>query len=201
MGGNSMRTRFRLGALAAAAALTLGTTLWLATPANAVAGTYYFSFNKTSSTPTSNPSSKLVFWHSLNPDYPPTQMASWKAGSGQSTNPCQKSVGWLPNGHYTIKQAYLNHLGGTGGVNGPALELSNHACSDGTVRTELFIHSSYPWSSTHYMSEGCIKLASSGTPSTASGDVKSAYNQWVNVHPETKTSGNGVSDALTVFGP
>jgi hypothetical protein len=193
-----MRSRFRLGGLAVAAALSLGTVFCLATPANAVAGTYYYTFTKTSSTPTSAPTSKLLFWHSLNPDYPPKLVGQWKAGSGSSTNSCTSNVGWLPNGTYKIKQAFSNHHGD---VTGPALYLSDKACSAGTLRTELFIHSSYPWSSGHYKSLGCIKLASTGTPSTAGGDIKAAYNNWVAVHPESTSENHPVSNALYVSGP
>ena len=193
-----MRIRFRIGGLAAATALALGTALCLATPANAVAGTYYFTFTKTSSTDTASPSSKLLFWHSLNPDYPPKLMAQWTAGSGQSKDPCATNVGWLPNGTYKIKQAFPNH---SGTVTGPALYLSDHACSTGKLRTALFIHSSYPWYSSHYMSNGCLKLASTGSAATAGGDIKSAYNNWVSVHPETTSAGHDVSGALYVSGP
>src|SRR4051794_2374900 len=194
----AMRIRFRLGALAATTALSVGAALCLATPAHAITGKYYFTLAKTSSTPTSNPSSSLFFWHSTNPDYPPKIVGHWKAGSGQSKDPCATNVGWLPNGTYKIRQAFPNH---SGTVTGPALYLSDHACSTGRLRTALFIHSSYPWSSSHYMSNGCIKLASTGTPSTAGGDIRTAYNQWVGVHPETTSSGHDVSGALIVSGP
>jgi hypothetical protein len=194
-----VRVRFRLGALAATAALSLGTVVCLVTPANAATNPYFFSFAKTNSTPTSNPSSSLFWWHNNpNPDYPPKIIAHWQAGSGQSTNSCTKNVGWLPNGNYKITQAFLNH---SGTVTGPALELSDHACSNGTMRTELFIHSSYPWSSGHYMSNGCLKLSSTGSPSTAGGNIKAAYNDWVNIYPLTKSSGHAVSNALIVSGP
>lgn len=103
------------------------------------------------------------------------------AGSGTAGyDECKKSTassppgGPIPAGSYDVTAHYLNH---TGTVTGPAIQLSDHLCYDGkTLRTELFMHSSYPWSSSHYHSEGCIKVSNTGGPSPASGDVMAMYN-------------------------
>jgi hypothetical protein len=108
-----------------------------------------------------------------------------RAGSGTGTNAensCVKNQGWLPNGTYTVVATYKNH---TGTVTGPAIQLSNKACSSGTLRTELFIHSNYPWSSSHYNSNGCIKVSSTGTAASPGGDILNVYNNVVNHHIKT----------------
>ena len=95
---------------------------------------------------------------------------TWRAGSGQSMDDCASGIGWLPNGTYSVYGTYWNYPGTT--VQGPAVYISNKACSNGsTIRTELFVHSSYPWSSNRYYSNGCIKLSSTGTPAAAGGDI------------------------------
>jgi hypothetical protein len=118
---------------------------------------------------------------------------STRAGSGldpYAYDDCHSNYGWTPDsgltdtrtttlksetGPYRVTGTYANYSGS--GVTGPAVALSNHLCSAGTtLRTALFIHSSYPWSTSHYSSEGCIKVESTGTPSTAGGDVKTVYN-------------------------
>jgi hypothetical protein len=68
---------------------------------------------------------------------------SWRAGSGLNTNPCDKDNGdgvggWLPNGWYDVLE--MNHSWNGSAVRGRVWRLENKACSDGTFRTELFIH-------------------------------------------------------------
>ena len=66
---------------------------------------------------------------------------SWRAGSGfegqAATNACAKGRGWLPNGTYSFIQ-YDDYWGQL--IKGRAFYLGNKACRNGTVRTELFIH-------------------------------------------------------------
>ncbi|WP_050668445.1 L,D-transpeptidase [Luteipulveratus halotolerans] len=80
----------------------------------------------------------------------------YRAGSGDgSKDPCYKNHGWLPNGRYDVRM-YANYPGTT--VRGKAFWLSDKSCGNGVTRTELFIHTSSPWSSSRYYSNGCIKL-------------------------------------------
>lgn len=79
-----------------------------------------------------------------------------RAGSGEgSTNGCIQNQGWLPNGRYHIQEAFSNHQGI---ITGHAFYLNDTKCSDGTLRSALFIHSSYPWDPSRYFSDGCIKV-------------------------------------------
>lgn len=104
---------------------------------------------------------------------------TWRAGSGfrgkDATDPCEKGRGWLPNGRYSFVQ-YDNYWGNL--IKGRAFSLGSKACHDGTVRTELFIHTEtgdrnrqcadrkgdqvcrweYP-KFNDYRSRGCIKLS------------------------------------------
>jgi hypothetical protein len=116
----------------------------------------------------------------------PTQVV-WtvRAGSGNgpnAENSCVKNQGWLPDGTYSITATFHDH---DGTVTGPAVELSNKACHDGTERTALFIHSSYPWSTAHYNSDGCIKVSNTGGPSNASGNALTMYEDTVDYHVHT----------------
>lgn len=98
---------------------------------------------------------------------------SWRSGAGTGTNPCVKNVGWLPNGFYTSWGHYQNYNGTS--VRGRVWRISDKACPDGTLRTELFIHSEQTsdnrqvcqpgvdvttcWEGDgDYRSNGCIKL-------------------------------------------
>lgn len=91
-----------------------------------------------------------------------------RAGSGNgNTNPCATDEGWLPNGTYSGS-------GGHGGtdfdlyyktdrsevIRGWVWYLGDRQCSNGTWRTELFIHSQgySGWSVSNYASKGCIKI-------------------------------------------
>lgn len=104
------------------------------------------------------------------------ETARWRAGSGSSTNACQKQTtttpgGWLPNGSYGTPAYYENYPGQL--ITGPAIRLTDMACEPGSgiIRDELFIHSSYPWSSSRYASHGCIKVLNTNGPSPASGHI------------------------------
>ena len=55
----------------------------------------------------------------------------------------------------------------TGIITGHAFQLNDTKCYNGTPRTELFIHTSYPWSTSRYHSEGCVKVNNT--------DINTAY--------------------------
>src|SRR6478736_6395548 len=64
----------------------------------------------------------------------------WRAGSGyfrDSTNACRKNRGWLPDGTYRPRlfRDYHGNL-----IKGRAILLGQKRCADGTMRTDLFIH-------------------------------------------------------------
>lgn len=83
-------------------------------------------------------------------------LGTWRAGSGTVKNSCTKNKGWLPNGTYKVRKYYSNHQGT---IKGKAWYVSDHKCSNGTKRTELFIHTKKPWPGTSgYYSNGCVKV-------------------------------------------
>ncbi|MEU6373981.1 L,D-transpeptidase family protein [Streptomyces sp. NPDC046909] len=146
----------------------------------------YLQFKKNSSNP-SNSKLSFVYVHIVNDISHSTTVATWRAGSGQgSTNACKRNQGWLPNGTYKIKTFYKHHNGGLHGVNGLAWLLNDTTCSNGTPRTELFIHSEmkpdgtqgsaepYRWDgNSDYKSNGCIKLKPSDIRRLK--DLRSSY--------------------------
>ncbi|MEV0679126.1 hypothetical protein AB0I60_21660 [Actinosynnema sp. NPDC050436] len=106
-----------------------------------------------------------------------TVRGQWRAGSGngaQIKNSCAKNRGWLPNGNYDGRLHAADYNGSA--IKGVAWYLSDKKCHNGTLRTELFIHSemtrnggqqctSRPddptcWEGAQdYASNGCIKLS------------------------------------------
>jgi hypothetical protein len=153
---------------------------------------YYFEYIKNASSMYN--STLLLQENTGEPGRGPVTVHSWRSGSGLNSdqNDCDNGTaavnyreGWLPDGTYTITQAFPNH---TGTITGPALQLSDHACSSGVrMRTQLFIHSSYPWSSGHYESDGCVKVSNTGGPSPASGDIESVYQAYLSASPHPAT--------------
>jgi hypothetical protein len=114
---------------------------------------------------------------------------AWRAGSGftpHSTNACKKNDGWLPNGGYRPR-LHANYWGSL--IKGRAISLGAKQCANGTLRTDLFIHTEqgdrnsqcpdragdqvcrweYPRIN-DYRSFGCIKLSP--------GDLKELYAAW-----------------------
>ncbi len=76
----------------------------------------------------------------------------------ETNDPAPEGGGWLPDGTYTISNYFVYK--NTGDMRGPAWDIGDHVCSDGsTVREDLFIHSKSPWSSSSYESFGCIKIS------------------------------------------
>ena len=114
---------------------------------------------------------------------------SWRAGSGftrHSTNACRRNDGWLPNGYYAPR-LHANYHGSL--IKGRAISLGAKQCANGTLRTDLFIHTEqgdrnrqcpdrpgdqvcrweYPRID-DYRSYGCIKLRPH--------DLKELYDAW-----------------------
>lgn len=92
-----------------------------------------------------------------------------RGGSGNgSTNECASNAGWLPSGDYGYGSGghaqtnfhLINKTWGLAVVRGWVWNLGNRQCSNGTWRTELFIHSqgTSGWTSSNYASAGCVKI-------------------------------------------
>ncbi len=65
---------------------------------------------------------------------------SWRAGSGftrTSTDACRRNDGWLPDGRYQ-PQLHANYWGRW--IKGRAIYLGAKRCANGTLRTDLFVH-------------------------------------------------------------
>ncbi|GAB7184231.1 hypothetical protein ATKI12_4062 [Kitasatospora sp. Ki12] len=103
-------------------------------------------------------------------------VASYRAGSGlgasaEGRDSCRTNKGWLPDGTYRI-EGHETHRDRV--IKGFAIALSDKKCSDGTLRSDLFIHSemkadgsqgtakepeSTRWDGDQdYRSYGCVKL-------------------------------------------
>ncbi|MEO5708812.1 MAG: hypothetical protein ABIQ59_03215 [Nocardioidaceae bacterium] len=117
------------------------------------------------------------------------QKLSWRAGAGyfrDSTDACRKNNGWLPDGTYQPRLArdYGGNL-----IKGRAIYLGQKQCANGTMRTDLFIHTEQGAGSRQcanrpgdqvcrweyprindYRSYGCIKLSP--------GDLHELYDAW-----------------------
>jgi hypothetical protein len=107
------------------------------------------------------------------------ERADWRAGSGfggpSTTNECVRGRGWLPDGAYSFVQ-YDDYRGNL--IKGRAFFLGSKRCRNGTLRTELFIHTEtgagnhqcanrpgdqicrWEWPKVNdYRSAGCIKMS------------------------------------------
>ena len=107
------------------------------------------------------------------------ERATWRAGSGfggpHTRDACYRNRGWLPNGVYSFVQ-HENYWGSL--IKGRAFSLGSKACHDGTVRTDLFLHTEqgdrntqcadrkgdqvcrWEWPKFNdYRSAGCIKMS------------------------------------------
>ena len=103
----------------------------------------------------------------------------WRAGSGfggpSTTRECVRGRGWLPDGRYSFVQ-YDDYWGNL--IKGRAFFLGSKRCRNGTMRTELFIHTEtgahnrqcrnrpgdqvcrWEWPGINdYRSAGCIKMS------------------------------------------
>ena len=114
---------------------------------------------------------------------------SWRAGAGftkRSTDACRRDDGWLPDGSYRPR-LYADYWGSL--IKGRAIGLGQKPCADGTVRTDLFIHTEQDARSRQcpdtrgdqacrwehprvndYRSRGCIKLSP--------GDLRELWRAW-----------------------
>jgi hypothetical protein len=97
----------------------------------------------------------------------------YRAGSGSGTDACQHN-NWIPLGTYDVR-LHDDHYAGSD-IRGRVWYLSDYSCSNGVVRTELFVHSEetsdqgqdcptggddpFCWEGPNdYYSNGCIKVA------------------------------------------
>jgi len=161
------------GGVLALGGFIAGLTPAQAAPSGAQAIKYHFVFDKKTNT-----DSRLILVKTQ-PNKPAQKVASWRAGSGTTTDSCAKNKGWLPNGTYEIKRYNTNYNGSL--IKGYAFQLSDKRCKPGgTLRNELFIHSEMKrdgnqgsteptrWDgNSDYKSAGCIKLKPS--------DIRSVY--------------------------
>lgn len=135
--------------------------------------------------------------------------SSWRAGSGlppSGTDACEINVGWLPNGWYDSPSGMTDHYEGSL-IHGRVWRLQDKACSGGTVRTELFIHTEETvpnnqdcgpllpnddlpecWdmravsggtvASWDYRSEGCIKVRRDSPEGSWTGDMGPVHSTY-----------------------
>lgn len=144
---------------------------------------------------------------------------SWRAGSGLTTDPCEKNKGWLPNGWYD--SPFMDHNYAGNAIRGRVWRLSDKACG-GIDRTELFIHTEetssnrqictsasdddwcwdgYPsrTSATNdYASEGCIKIRRASPEHDNSEDLVPLHYSW---HNQLGLGHESRTDALYVYNP
>jgi len=179
-----MRATGTVVGLTALAALG-GSLLAVAPPAHAASYTYEWFYTKN---PNNYTDGTLQLERINDSSGGVSEIWSTRAGSGNTGgganpyNDCTTDHGWIPNGTYSITATFADH---TGAVEGPAVELSDHVCSKGTVtRTALFMHSLYPWNG-QYISNGCIVMSNSGGPSNASGAVETMYQDTVKYDVKT----------------
>jgi hypothetical protein len=100
-------------------------------------------------------------------------VTSWyRAGSGSGTDACQTN-NWIPLGGFNVNFHSDNYAGSL--IQGRVWSLSDYQCSNGVIRTELFVHSQetssqgqqcpsgtpdFCWDTDNdYYSNGCIKVA------------------------------------------
>ncbi|HVV29593.1 MAG TPA: hypothetical protein VHC41_01810 [Mycobacteriales bacterium] len=158
-------TRRRLAFLFAVA---IAIPLLLLCPSRAAAGTtnYFWFYGE-------NTSQQYDARLELVGNYTGTVFWSAHTGSGLPGyfDDCVTNKGWIPAGTGAITGYSYNYPGTS--VVGPVLILANRPCHTGAViRTELFVHSKYPWVPNNYQTNGCIKSWSTGTPSTAGGAIR-----------------------------
>jgi hypothetical protein len=133
-------------------------------------------------------------WKWTHPPNPTEFAASWRAGSGTSTNECRRAEGWLPAGWYS----QWGHWNGydQSAIKGRVWWVQDKYCADGvTKRVELFIHSEETASngqqctSTYddrfcwervadYYSLGCIKLARPSPVANFPNDLGNAHRTY-----------------------
>jgi hypothetical protein len=157
----NIRVSRRLLRWFAIGAASIGLAGIYATPAQADT-TYYiaaFTFTKNWSQPDHSSLNLTIRAVVSGVLKPPSVNVTVRAGSGDgTTDGCVVDHGWLPNGTYHVQEVFYDRASI---ITGHAFWLNDTYCSNGTKRSALFIHSSYPWSDTNpddYVSEGCIKV-------------------------------------------
>jgi hypothetical protein len=165
---------------------------------------HYFEFAKGT-----NINSTLRWWYT--DEYGRCNRSlEWRAGSGENTNACDAVTpndpdgGWLPNGWYDLQGHWNDYAGAS--IRGRVWWMQDKRCSDGTLRTELFIHTEetsangqdcssaaddpWCWDSTaaysgagagtnDFYSQGCIKVrrqSPEGSWPDAMSDVHSTWH-------------------------
>jgi hypothetical protein len=186
-----MKRRFAVAAVAAAVALAS------APPAGAFLT--WFDFTRQS-----NAWSTLrLVWEQVPGHF---SSAAWRGGSGTSTNACWINRGWLPGGWYDLWGHWNNYDGSA--IKGRVFRLQDKACWNGTLRTELFIHSEetagngqycptpyddpFCWEGDFdYYSSGCIKV-------NHWGDLAYLHSGWHEKSGDGRHGAFWINDALYV---
>jgi hypothetical protein len=174
------RRRLARGPLAALL-ITMLLVLTQSRPAEAQVITWgHFDFYENRNAANNNLVLKWISIREVDGNLEPARVrGTWRSGSGSSDtrinkNPCRVSKGWLPPGWYDG----LFHAGNYNGsrIKGMVWKVQDMPCSNGTRRTDLFIHSEetasrgqscptsgddpFCWEGTgDYYSEGCIKIS------------------------------------------
>jgi hypothetical protein len=196
--------------LAILAVSSLVATIFPMHPASANRSCNYLAFRKD----TNKNSVLLAYWTF---DGNCAGSASWRAGSGVSTDGCEENKGWLPNGWYD--SPFMDHSYNGVYIRGRVWRLSDKQCQAGAWRTELFIHSEEtptntqlctsntddPWcwdgtpngdATNDYASEGCVKVRRNSPEHNKSADLGPLHDRWHNSLGLTHSSR---SDALYVY--
>lgn len=178
----------------------------VAPSASAARSCGYFDFKRVSNI---NSDLKLKMYDTLGS----CVVSTWRAGAGTTQDPCQRNYGWLPTGWYDM-WGHWNDYAGTA-IRGRVWYVQDKACSDGTVRTELFLHSEEtssrtqectsssddPWcwdktkacsscaeGTNDYYSNGCIKIRRKSPEGSWAGDLDAVHDSWHNLVSSTHGS-------------
>jgi len=175
----------------------------LAVPREGKAWLTWFDFQRVSNT-----SSVLTMtWEQIPGHY---STASWRAGSGTSTDACWIAHGWLPTGWYDLT-GHWDYYDGSA-IKGRVWHLQDKPCWNGTWRSELFIHSEetsdegqycpsayddpFCWEGDFdYCSEGCVKVAHAGWAPT---DIRLVHDGWHNKSGDNRHGAFWANDFLYV---
>jgi hypothetical protein len=158
----------------------------LAAPATAADGWWTFDRNTNLSS--------VLSWRWTNPPDTTEHIRTWRAGSGTTTNECEKGKGWLPAGWYSLRGHWNDYPGTV--VRGRVWWIQDKYCASGTtLRTELFIHTEetrergqyctaayddpFCWErEADYYSLGCIKLARPSPVAPFPADMAGAHSYY-----------------------
>jgi hypothetical protein len=169
-------------------ALTLATLFALTLPAAAPAANGWWAFNRNTNL------DSVLSWTWTYPPDTTRYSKSWRAGSGTTTNECEKGKGWLPAGWYALWGHWNGYPGSV--VRGRVWWVQDKYCANGiTLRTELFIHTEetaqrgqyctsayddpFCWErAADYYSLGCIKVARPSPVASFPDDVGSAHSYY-----------------------